>query len=102
MTVKENNPERREVKVKVKDGYILRQCAGKNIVVRISKEFTEGKGVFILNDIGAMLWKLLENDVTERDLLYAVKAEYEVEEEVAARDVAAFIKELSLFEALEE
>ncbi len=92
----------REEKVKVKDGYILRQCAGKNIVVKMSGESTEGKGVFILNDIGAMLWKLLETSVTEGELLSAVKAEYEVEENVAAGDVAAFVKELRLLDALEE
>ena len=52
-------------------------------------------GVINVNETGAFLWKLLENDTTEEKLVTALLEEYDVDEELAKKDVNAFINKLA-------
>lgn len=88
--------------VKVKKEYVLRQMAGRNIVVKLDGEAPEGKGVFALNDSGAFIWNLLKSGADESRLLRAVRETYEVDEKQAMADVAEFIERLRLLNALED
>ena len=47
--------------MKIKDGYIIREVAGSNIVVPIGDEQMSFGGIMTLNPVGAFIWKLLEN-----------------------------------------
>lgn len=88
--------------MKIKQEYELRRMAGRNIVVDTGAGAPQGRGVFTLNDSGALLWKLLEDGAGEQELLAAVREEYEVGEEQAAADVAEFIEGLRRMRVLEE
>ncbi len=81
--------------MKLKSGFVLRQIGGSYVVVAVGLQTLDFKGMIRLNDTGAFLWKkLTEKDCTAEALVAALTAEYEVSEEIAAKDVAAFLQSL--------
>lgn len=74
-----------------KEGFLLRELDGTAIVVATGAALTEFSGLITLNASGTFLWKRLEQGATEEDLVAALMNEYEIGEDVARRDVAAFI-----------
>jgi hypothetical protein len=80
--------------MKIKEGYLLREVAGNYIVVAVGEAVKEFNGLVNLNESAAFLWKQLEEDKTEEQLVAALLGEYEVEEQKAKEDVGAFVKKL--------
>lgn len=81
--------------MKIKEGFILREVAGAYIVVAVGEGVKTFNCVINLNETGAFLWNALQKDITEEQLVKALLDEYEVSEEVAKRDVGAFVKKLT-------
>ena len=52
------------------------------------------KAIVSLNESGAFLWKLLETDKTEQDLLTAFLVEYDIDEQTAKTDISQFIENM--------
>lgn len=86
--------------MKLKDGYMLRCVAGKYIVVAVGDASVDFNGIITTNETGAFLWKLLENETTENDLINSLISEYDVDPETANKDVSAFVKNLKDAELL--
>lgn len=80
--------------MKLKSGFILREIAGSSIIVPVGDRVKEFNGVINLNDTGVFLWKLLEKGATEQELVEALLNEYEVEKEIAERDVNKLVSKL--------
>ena len=80
--------------MKVKDGFLLREVAGKTIVVPVGAELNFS-GMITLNETGAFLWRILEKGSDEKGLLDALLSEYDVSEDIAAKDVKTFIDKLT-------
>ena len=78
--------------MKIRNGFILRDVAGKTFVVatgELSKEFA---GMITLNETGKFIWNLLQNDVTAEEIVNALLSEYEgADREVVEKDVDNFI-----------
>lgn len=86
--------------MKIRDGFILREVADNYIVVAVGEAVKSFNGVINLNETGAFLWKQLENGTDKEALIDALLAEYEVDREVAEKDVDAFIAKLTEAELL--
>ena len=80
--------------MKIKEGFILREIAGSFIVVAVGDAVKTFNGVINLNQTGALLWKTLANGGDKDALVKALLGEYDVEEEIASKDVDAFIAKL--------
>ena len=80
--------------MKIKKELVKRDIAGDTILVPVGKTVYDSNGLFILNELGGFLWDHLEAAETEEALLSAVLAEYEVTEETARQDIAAFLNKL--------
>lgn len=80
--------------MKLKPGFVLRNVAGYNVVVPIGEAALDFNGMINLNESGAMLWKMLEDGTAEEDMVKAFLDEYDITEDVARADVAAFIKKM--------
>ncbi|MBQ7348635.1 MAG: PqqD family protein [Clostridia bacterium] len=80
--------------MKIKEGFILREVAGNFIVVAVGSAVKDFNGVINLNETGAFLWKILEKGATQDELKTALLGEYDVDEKIAAADVAAFVEKL--------
>ena len=81
--------------MKIKDGFMLREVAGQWVVVPLGERVVEFNGIMTLSESGAMLWKLLEKDIIEEQLVGAILKEYAIDEETAKTDVQEFIEELA-------
>ena len=78
--------------MKTKKGFMLRKVAEKNIVVPIGQASIDFNGIINLNDTGAFLWEQLARGCSYDELVTALLSEYDVSEEIAKKDIDAFLK----------
>lgn len=86
--------------MKLKNGFVLRQIGGHYIVVPIGVQTVDFNCMLTLNDTGACLWRHLQEDCTQEQLVAALLEEYDVTEETARTDVAKFVENLRQTELL--
>ena len=79
--------------MKLKDGFLLRQIAGQNVVLPAGGDLDMNM-MITLNDTGAFLWERLQQETDASALVSALLAEYDVDETRAATAVTAFVKKL--------
>lgn len=87
--------------MKIKDDFMLRKVADTYVVVPVGTATAEFRGMINLNSAGAFLWKALEVETTEDEVVAKFLEQYEIDEATARRDVSSFINELknsNLFE----
>lgn len=77
--------------MKIKSGYLLTNFADAYVVVPVSKQIIESKGVMILNHTGAYIFKCLENEITYDNLLQKILDKYEISKEIATVDLDEFL-----------
>ena len=80
--------------MRIKKGFVVREIAGQSIVVALGGANKVFNGMIKLNETGAFLWEQLKKECTEDDLLAALRAEYDVSEDLAKADIAAFLNSL--------
>jgi len=73
---------------------VTRDVAGEEIIVPIKGHVGDLEGVFTLNEVGAMIWRLIDGKTTIRQLTQAVRNEYDVEASEAEKDVVDFLRSL--------
>ena len=77
--------------MKIKDGYILRNIGGSDIVVAVGAESRRFSNMIKLNSTAAFIWKCLESETTEEELVKKLTEQYDVSEEQAKADVSALL-----------
>ncbi len=87
--------------MKIKDGFVVRRIADVAYAVAVGERSREFSGMCKLTDTGEFLWNELSEERSREYLLDRLLAEYDVEKDVAARDLDAFIKKLSEANLLE-
>jgi len=80
--------------MKIKEGYILRQVAGNSIVIAVGDEALNFNGIITINGAGTFLWEKLAEGADKNELLSAMLAEYDIDEETASKDIDEFIEKL--------
>lgn len=79
--------------MRIKEGFLLRNIAGQTVVLSTTGDLELNK-MITLNETGAFLWELLQQETDEAALTAALLMEYAVEEATAAESVAAFVSKL--------
>ena len=79
--------------MKLKEGFILREVAGQTVVLPSGDDLNLNM-MITLNGTGAFLWKQLEAEKSDAELVAALRAEYDVDEETATSAVDGFIAKL--------
>ena len=87
--------------MKIKENFMLRKVADTYVVVPVGDAVAEFNGMINLNEAGAFLWQLLENETTAEQVVEGLLQQYEVDEAIAKRDVDNFINELKAAKLLE-
>ena len=82
--------------------FLLREVAGRQVIVPVGMAVTIFPGMITVNETGAFLWEQLAEEHTLDALVQAVTGVYEVEQTVAERDVQAFVEKLRSTGALIE
>ncbi len=78
--------------MKTKSGFMLRNVAGRDIVVAVGAASMDFNGIISLNETGAFLWKILEGGATKEELLSKMLGEYDTDEATALAGIEAFLK----------
>jgi len=101
---RENNCEEWEARseMKIKEGFVLRNIVGEHIVMPVGENINKFEGALVLNDVSAFLWENLKAHIAKEDLLALLLAEFDVERDVAERDLDAFLDQLRAQNLLEE
>lgn len=81
--------------MKINKEYVLREIAGDYIIIPVGKTVLEFNGLITVNEVGVLLWNMLQEEVTMDDLVKAVLHEYDVEEAVARADIQEFLDKLT-------
>jgi len=80
--------------MKIKEGFMLKNVAGKHIVVPVGEEAVNFNGLITLNSSGKMLFEALQKDVEMIQLVQLMLVKYDIDEETAKNDVNAFVNKL--------
>ena len=82
--------------MQINPDFTIQQVGASYIAVPVGKTSMSFHGMIRLNETGAFLWKLMtEKDCTEEMLVDALLAEYDVEREIASRDVHVIVEQLA-------
>ena len=65
--------------MKIKEGFILRNVAGSNVVVPVGQATVDFNGMMSLNDTGAFLFDKLTKGTTEEQLIRDLMDEYSID-----------------------
>lgn len=77
--------------MKIEKEFVLREIAGDYVIIPTGKTVLEFNGLATINEVGVFLWKLLQDEISEEELVNKLLEEYDVDEETARTDVAEFI-----------
>ena len=88
--------------MKINNNFILKEIAGTFMVVPVGNELIDLNAMITLNESGAFLWKQLEKDSTEFELLEGMLKEYDVDSKTAAEDISEFVANLRKIGVLDE
>ena len=80
--------------MKIGKDFVLREIYGDYIIIPTGKTALDFNGLITVNEIGAFLWDMLQNDVALEDMVAGVLKEYDVEENVAKEDIQEFLNVL--------
>ena len=81
--------------MKLKQNFELREICGEHVVIPCGIENVNFDSIIHLNETGAFLWRQAEKgEFSVESLTTALLAEYEVSEDTAKADVAAFVGRL--------
>lgn len=79
--------------MKIKDGFVMRQVAGRNLVLPSGDDLDRNM-MITLNGTGAFLWEQMQSDTDEAKLAAALMAKYGVDEKTAVTAVEVFLEQL--------
>ncbi len=74
--------------------FVHRRIVDEVILVPIARNFGDLESIFTLNAVGARIWDLLDGDRSVAEITAVIVAEYAVDRETAADDVAEFLDQL--------
>ena len=80
--------------MKIKNNFLLRQVADNYVVVPVGAQAVDFRCIITLNEVGAFLWKQLEQERSCADLVEALLGEYDVTADIAGADVERFVASL--------
>lgn len=80
--------------MKIDDNFVLREIAGEYIIIPVGGTALKFNGLITVNEVGVLLWNMLQKEVSLEELVQGVLAEYDVQEDVAREDIKEFLDKL--------
>ena len=88
--------------MKAKADFVVRNVVGEYILMPTNDNIRKFDGTVVLNGVSAFIWNQLQQETTEETLVEAILQEFEVEWEIAARDLKALLARFADMGLLEE
>ncbi len=73
---------------------VTRHITGETIIVPVRAQVAESDSIYTLNDLGSLIWGLIDGQNRVGELIQAVCAEYDVQPNEAAQDLVEFLGSL--------
>lgn len=86
--------------MKTNPEFIARDIAGELVLVPIGTAAKNYGGLVTCNEVGAFIWKELENGKTMDELINAILDEFEIDEKTAREDAEEFVGKLKEISAI--
>lgn len=80
--------------MKVNDQVIYRCIAGEHILIPVGAVALKQNGLYVLNEVGALIWTLLCEGKSESEIITQIAAEYDAPEEMISADYHELIQQL--------
>ena len=74
--------------------FIVRDIAGETVLVPVGETTQDFNGMITLSEVGAFIWEHIETAESFQALVQLILDEYDVDEQTAATDAAAFLNQL--------
>lgn len=88
--------------MKLKYNFVSNEVADKIVAVAVGDDLQKFNGFIKMNDIGAYIFNMLKNDVTEEEIVAAMKKDYsDATEEEIRETVSEFVGKLKDADVLE-
>ncbi len=91
-----------EIDLKIKEGFVLRRLVGEYMVMPTGDNVAKFEGSVALNEVAAFVFEKLCAPVSREDLLALLCAEYDVQPEIAGRDLDALLDAFRSYGMLQE
>lgn len=88
--------------MKVKDGFVLRNVVDEYILMPVDDTILQFDGAVLLNEVSAFIWNKMQTPVSKADLLKSILDEFDVEENVAAKDLDSILETFAGFGIIEK
>lgn len=80
--------------MKTNPEFVARDIAGELVLVPVGTAAKSCKGLVTCNEVGAFIWKQLENEKDMDSLVAAILDEFEIDEATARGDAEEFVNKL--------
>ena len=87
--------------MRVSKDLILREVAGEYILIPVGQAALKIHGMINLSESAVLLWKKLQEDCSEEDLVNALLKEYEIDYNTAQADVRELIEQMQTIGVIE-
>lgn len=88
--------------MKIKDGYIMKEVAGNNVVIATGDERIDFRGIMMFNEVGAAVFNMLDGTNSVDEIVCAISKEYEASLETIEADVNKLIEKMKEHNLIEE
>lgn len=88
--------------MKIKDGFILKDVAGSNIVIATGERKMSFNGVMTFNEVGAEVFKLLDGTNTVEAITEKIAADYNTDIGTVKKDVNTLIEKMKRYGLIDE
>lgn len=80
--------------MKLKGEYVLREVMGETLLIPLGETALSFNGMITLDPVGAVIWKGLEAGEEKSAILQRILDQFDVEADVAARDLDEFLDQM--------
>lgn len=87
--------------MKIKGEYVLREIAGDTLLIPVGKTALSLNGMITFDVTAAEIWKGIEEQLTENEILQRILNRFDVPMAVAKQDLEEFLQELRKADLLE-
>lgn len=80
--------------MKLNGSFVLREVAGECLAIPVGETALKFGGMIVLNPTSRVIWEILQQDVTETDIVDAITQRFDTTAEEAQADVRAFLEQM--------
>lgn len=88
--------------MKLNGSFLLREVAGEWLAIPVGESALCFGGMIVLNPTSRVIWEVLQQDVTEKDIVDAIMQRFDITAEEAETDVRAFLEQMKAESLIKE